>query len=108
MLDSPDPIPKMAPTNDKKAIQDMVNHSQMWHNGANGRRKVVDDSSGLAAITAKLDKLVRDLTNAKKKVHAVQVGCEICHGYHLAKDFPLKDEVQIKKVKYGEFYGRSL
>ncbi|GKE98206.1 hypothetical protein Tco_0021557, partial [Tanacetum coccineum] len=49
----------------------------MSHNGTNGRRRVVNNSAGLAAITIKLDKLGRDITKVTERVHAVQVGCDI-------------------------------
>lgn len=35
-------------------------------------------------------------------MHAIQVGCEICEGAHLAKDCPLKEEKKTEEVKYGE------
>ncbi|GKA65522.1 hypothetical protein Tco_0765229, partial [Tanacetum coccineum] len=39
------PIPKMAPVNAKKAILNMADLSQMWHDGANGRNRVMDNST---------------------------------------------------------------
>ncbi|GJR81050.1 hypothetical protein Tco_0151835 [Tanacetum coccineum] len=37
----------------------------------------------------------------------VAVGCQICEGSHLDKDFPLNEEVkQVEEVRYGEF-GRT-
>nr|GEZ15477.1 hypothetical protein [Tanacetum cinerariifolium] len=45
------PILKITPANGKHAIQDMVDHSQMWHDGANEKRMGVENFTGLAAIT---------------------------------------------------------
>ncbi|GJV07365.1 hypothetical protein Tco_1345021 [Tanacetum coccineum] len=43
----------------------------------------------------------------KERVHAIQVGSQICEGPHLNKDCPLNKEVkQVEEVKYGEF-GRT-
>ncbi|GJX34296.1 hypothetical protein Tco_0245853 [Tanacetum coccineum] len=40
----------------------------------------------------------------KDNVYAIQVGCQICGGTHLDKDFPLNEEVKIvEEVKYEEF-----
>ncbi|GJZ51697.1 zinc knuckle CX2CX4HX4C containing protein [Tanacetum coccineum] len=43
----------------------------------------------------------------KESVHAIQVGCQICEGPRLNKDYPLNEEVkQVEEVRYGEF-GRT-
>ncbi|GKE38830.1 hypothetical protein Tco_1462235 [Tanacetum coccineum] len=40
----------------------------------------------------------------KKNVHAIQVGCGLCGGTHLNKEWPLNEEVYgVEKVKYGKF-----
>ena len=41
--------------------------------------------------------LGREMKKLKESVHAIQVGCDICEGVHLAKDCPLTEEE--KKVK---------
>lgn len=71
MLVSHGPIPKVTHANGKKVIQDMAEHSQMWHECAFGRSKVTGNSEGLAAITAKIDKLGREITKVTEKVHAI-------------------------------------
>ncbi|GKC43966.1 hypothetical protein Tco_1061688 [Tanacetum coccineum] len=45
-------IPTMNAANAKKAIQDMDDHSQKWHNGTSSRSISNDTSDGLAAIQA--------------------------------------------------------
>nr|GEY21539.1 hypothetical protein [Tanacetum cinerariifolium] len=58
----------------------------------------------LAAIVSKLDNLGRDMKKLKENVHVIQVGCQICEGPHLNKEFPLNKEVkQVEEVKYDEF-----
>ena len=66
----------------------------------------------MSALTNQLEKLGREVKKIKESVHAIQVGCEICEGAHLAKDCPLKDddEVHVEEVKYGDgrpFQGNS-
>ncbi|GKE35268.1 hypothetical protein Tco_1454590 [Tanacetum coccineum] len=70
------------------------------------RRNIEGNSSseGIAAIVNKLENLDRDIKKLKEYVHAIQVGCQICEGAHLDKDFPLNKEVKsVEEVKYGEF-----
>ncbi|GJT44518.1 hypothetical protein Tco_0953233 [Tanacetum coccineum] len=45
-------IPTMNAANAKKAIQDMDDHSQKWHNGTSSMSISNDTSDGLAAIQA--------------------------------------------------------
>ncbi|GJY87657.1 hypothetical protein Tco_0502285 [Tanacetum coccineum] len=68
ILDSKGAIPCMNVADEKKAIQEMANHSQKWHNGTSTRRRSTGTSDGL-------------------------VGCESCKGPHYTKDCPLKEEV---------------
>ncbi|GJX90364.1 hypothetical protein Tco_0343690 [Tanacetum coccineum] len=102
------PIPGMTPAQDLTAIQTMTDHSQKWHDGTTSRN--IESSSskdGLAALVNKLDNLGRDMKKLKESVHAIQVGCQICEGPHLDKDFPLNEEVkQVEEVRYREF-GRT-
>ncbi|GJS18594.1 hypothetical protein Tco_0413066 [Tanacetum coccineum] len=69
-----------------KAIQTMADHSQKWHDGTTSRNIESSSSNdGLAAL----------------------VGCQICEGPRLDKDYPLNEEVkQVKEVRYREF-GRT-
>ncbi|GKE11729.1 hypothetical protein Tco_1415280 [Tanacetum coccineum] len=52
ILDSKGVIPSMKAANAKKAIQDMADHSQKWHNGMSTRTRSTETSDGLAAIQA--------------------------------------------------------
>ncbi|GKD24791.1 hypothetical protein Tco_1231005, partial [Tanacetum coccineum] len=64
------------------------------------------NSERMAAIINKLENLSRDTKKLKENVHAIQVGCQICKGAHLDKDYPLNEEAKsVEEVKYGE-YGR--
>lgn len=80
----------------------MVYHSQKWHEGGSSR-SIAGNSDGITLITNKLEGLGREMKKLKESVHAIQIGCEICEGPHLTKDFPLKeDDRKTEKVKYGE------
>ncbi|GKA84462.1 hypothetical protein Tco_0806057 [Tanacetum coccineum] len=65
----------------KKAIQDMANHLQKWHNGTSTRTRSTDTSDGLAAIQAQLNNLGREM---KKVNERAQVGCKSCGGRYRA------------------------
>jgi len=102
MLDSQRLIPGMTPTLALEAIQNMATHSQKWHEGGS-HRSLGGSLDGIVAITNKLENLGRDMLKLKESVHAIQVGCEICGGGHLTKNFPLIDEdIKIEEFKYGE------
>ncbi|GJU61543.1 hypothetical protein Tco_1243378 [Tanacetum coccineum] len=104
-LDSYGPIPGMTPAQALTTIQIMADHSQKRHDRTT-RRNIGSSSSndGLAALVNKLDNLGRDMKKLKESVHAIQVGCQICEGPYLDKDYPLNEEVkQVEEVRYGEF-----
>ncbi|GJS98305.1 MAK10-like protein [Tanacetum coccineum] len=86
LLDSQGLIPMMRPDKALTAIQTMADHSQKWHDGSTSRNiRSSSSKDGLAAL----------------------VGCQICEGPHLDKDYPLSMEVkQVEVVRYGEF-GRT-
>ncbi|GJU05627.1 hypothetical protein Tco_1122057 [Tanacetum coccineum] len=69
----------------KKAIQEMVEYSQKWHNGTS-RGRSTETSDGLVAIQAQLNNLRREIKKVNEKVYAAQVGCEQCRGPHYTKD----------------------
>ncbi|GKC10393.1 hypothetical protein Tco_1007175 [Tanacetum coccineum] len=95
LLDSQGPIPRMTPAQTLTAIQTMADHSQKWHDGTTSRNIGSSSSNdGLAALVNKLDNLGRDMKKLKESVHAIQVGCQICEGPYLDKDFPLNEEVK--------------
>ncbi|GKB40565.1 hypothetical protein Tco_0885507 [Tanacetum coccineum] len=85
----------------------MADHSQKWPDGSSsGKSGGSHDYEGIGAIVSKLDNLGRDMRKLKENVHAIQVGCQLCGGAHIDKEFSLDEEVKgIKEVKYGE-YGR--
>ncbi|GJY81753.1 reverse transcriptase domain-containing protein [Tanacetum coccineum] len=65
-----------------------------------------NNSKGMAAIVSKLDNLGRDMKKLKENVLAIQIGCQLCDGPHLDKEFPLNEDAKgVEEVKYGE--GRS-
>ncbi|GKA90193.1 hypothetical protein Tco_0812063, partial [Tanacetum coccineum] len=105
LLDSQGPISGMTPVQALTAIQTMVDHSQKWHDGSSSRNiESSSNSEGIDAIVNKLENLGRDMKKLKEKVHAIQVGCQICGGAHLDKDCTLNDEIKsVEEVKYGEF-----
>ncbi|GJZ82233.1 hypothetical protein Tco_0647406, partial [Tanacetum coccineum] len=105
LLDSQGPIPGMTPAQALTTIQTMADHSQKWHDGSSSKNiESSSNSEGIAAIVNKLENLGRDMKKLKENVHAIQVGCQICEGAHLDKDFPLNEEVKsVEEVKYGEF-----
>ncbi|GJV41948.1 retrovirus-related pol polyprotein from transposon TNT 1-94 [Tanacetum coccineum] len=63
-----------------------------------------NSSDGITTITNKLDNLGRDMRKLKESVHDIQVGCEICQGFQLDKDCPLKEDVKgVEEAKFREF-----
>ncbi|GJS08805.1 hypothetical protein Tco_0365601 [Tanacetum coccineum] len=105
LLDSQGPIPGMRPSQALTAIQTMADHSQKWHDGTTSKSSRSSSSNdGLVSLVNKLDNLGRDMKKLKESVYAIQVGCQICKGPHLDKDYPFNEEVkQVKEVRYGEF-----
>ncbi|GKC22299.1 gag-pol polyprotein, partial [Tanacetum coccineum] len=55
----------------KKAIQEMAEYSQKWHNGIS-RGRSTETSNGLAAIQAQLNNLGREIKKVNAKVYAAQ------------------------------------
>nr|GEY05897.1 hypothetical protein [Tanacetum cinerariifolium] len=101
------PITKINAENAKTAIQDMVDHSQIWNEGASGRRKIGGNSEGLAAITTQLSSLSREMKKLSEQVDFVHVNYELCNGSPLSKDCLIKEKVkEDEEIYYGEFYQR--
>lgn len=86
MLDLQGAIPTRTPTNSKKNIQEMVDHSQMWQDGASTRRTGGGNSDSVAPITYQLNNLGREINKVIEKVQVVQIGCELCFDPHFAKE----------------------
>ncbi|GKF15899.1 hypothetical protein Tco_0057361 [Tanacetum coccineum] len=107
LLDSQGPIPGMTPAQALTTIQTMADHSQKWHDGTTSRNIGSSSSNdGLVALVNKLDNLGRDMKKLKESVHAIQVGCQICEGPHLDKDYPLNEEVkQVEETDNHPTYG---
>ncbi|GJS92901.1 putative reverse transcriptase domain-containing protein [Tanacetum coccineum] len=95
----------MAVADTKKAIQEMAEYSQKWHNRTS-RGRSSKTSDGLAAIQAQLNNLGREIKKVNEKVYAAQVGCEQCKGPHYTKDCPLKEEGKpLEEAYYMKFGG---
>nr|GEX58538.1 hypothetical protein [Tanacetum cinerariifolium] len=60
ILDSKGVIPSMKAAYAKKAIRDIADHSQKWHNRTSTRTRSIDTSNGLATIQAQLNNLGRE------------------------------------------------
>ncbi|GJU84643.1 pyruvate dehydrogenase (acetyl-transferring) kinase, mitochondrial [Tanacetum coccineum] len=105
ILDSRGAIPTKTAADAKKAIQEMAEYSQKWHNGTS-RGRSTETSDGLAAIQAQLNNLGREIKKVNEKVYAAQVGCEQCKGPHYTKDCPLKEEGKtLEEAYYTQFGG---
>ncbi|GKC37012.1 hypothetical protein Tco_1049396 [Tanacetum coccineum] len=94
----------VVPKDAKKAIQEMVEYSQKWHNGTS-RGRSIKTSGGLAAIQAHLNNLGREIKKVNEKVYAAQVGCEQCKGPYYTKYCPLKEEGKTLEEAYYTQYG---
>ncbi|GKA20618.1 retrovirus-related pol polyprotein from transposon TNT 1-94, partial [Tanacetum coccineum] len=69
ILDSKGAIPSMKAGDLKKAIQEMADHSQKWHNKTSTRCRSSETSDGLAAIQAQLNNLGREIKKVNEKVY---------------------------------------
>ncbi|GKA43996.1 hypothetical protein Tco_0736720, partial [Tanacetum coccineum] len=80
---------------------DINSHQKEWHDGSSSRNIGGNNSTnGLAGIVSKIDNLGRDMKKLKENVHTIQVGCQICKGPHLDKEYPLNKEVKgVEEVK---------
>ncbi|GJU21410.1 hypothetical protein Tco_1154752 [Tanacetum coccineum] len=105
ILDSRGAIPTKTAEDAKKAIQEMAEYSQKWHNGTS-RGRSTETSDRLAAIQAQLNNLGREIKKVNEKVYAAQVGCEQCKGPHYTKDCPQKEEGKtLEEAYYTQFGG---
>ncbi|GJV37518.1 putative reverse transcriptase domain-containing protein [Tanacetum coccineum] len=76
--------------NAKKAIQEMAEYSQKWHNGT-FRGRSIETSDGLAAIQAQLNNLGREIKKVNEKVYAAQVG-SYSKASHINESIPQKEK----------------
>ncbi|GJZ45893.1 retrovirus-related pol polyprotein from transposon TNT 1-94 [Tanacetum coccineum] len=76
ILDSRGVIPTKTAEDAKKAIQEMAEYSQKWHNGTS-RGRNTETSDGLAAIQATLNNLGREIKKVNEKVYAAQDGSSV-------------------------------
>ncbi|GJV16968.1 hypothetical protein Tco_1362291 [Tanacetum coccineum] len=67
IFDSKEVIPKMSAVDANKAIQEMADHSQKWHDGASIRNRSSNTSDRLAAIQAQLNNLGREIKKVEGK-----------------------------------------
>ncbi|GKA02467.1 putative reverse transcriptase domain-containing protein [Tanacetum coccineum] len=104
IFDSRGVIPTKTAEDAKKAIQEMAEYSQKWHNGTS-RGRSTETSDGLAAIQAQLNNLGREIKKVNEKVYAAQVGCEQCKGPHYTKDCLQKEEGKTYTQFGGPFQG---
>ncbi|GJR43376.1 hypothetical protein Tco_1311479 [Tanacetum coccineum] len=105
ILDSKGAIPSMKAADAKKAIQNMADHSQIWHNGTSTRCRSTETSDGLAAIQAQLNNFGREIKKVNEKVYTAQVGYGLCKGPYYTKDCPLKEEGKTLEEAYYTQYG---
>ncbi|GJZ50472.1 hypothetical protein Tco_0604662 [Tanacetum coccineum] len=105
ILDSKGVIPTKTAEDAKKAIQEMAEYSQKWHNGTS-RGRSTKTSDRLAVIQAQLNNLGREIKKVNEKVYAAQVGCEQCKGPHYTKDCPQKEEEKTLEEAYYTQFGR--
>ncbi|GKD69862.1 hypothetical protein Tco_1323952, partial [Tanacetum coccineum] len=117
-LDSKGVIPSMKDADAKKAIQDMANHSQKWHNGTSTRCRSTETSNGLAAIEAQLNNLGREIKKMNEKVHVAQVGSRMTISRNSSRILPKEqwkpfvsrvktNNGRITKQVYGRIYKRN-
>ncbi|GJW21418.1 hypothetical protein Tco_0032040 [Tanacetum coccineum] len=105
ILDSRGVVPTKTAADAKKAIQEMAEYSQKWHNGTS-RGRSTKNSDILAAIQAQLNNLGREIKKVYEKAYVAQIGCEQCKGSHYTKDCPLKEEGKsLKEAYYTQFGG---
>ncbi|GKD51677.1 hypothetical protein Tco_1280653 [Tanacetum coccineum] len=76
ILDSNGVVPKISVVDAKKAIQEMADHSQKWHNRASNRNRSNNTSNGLAVIQAQLNNLGREIKKVNENVYAALVGSD--------------------------------
>ncbi|GJV13577.1 retrovirus-related pol polyprotein from transposon TNT 1-94, partial [Tanacetum coccineum] len=69
ILDSKGALPSMKAADAKKAIQDMADHSQKWHNRTSTRCRSTKTFDGLAEIQAQLNNLRREIKKVNEKIH---------------------------------------
>ncbi|GKA03331.1 hypothetical protein Tco_0676112 [Tanacetum coccineum] len=72
ILDSRGAVPTKTVVYAKKAIQEMVEYSQKWHNGTS-RGRSTETYDRLTAIQAQLNNLGREIKKVNEKVYAAQV-----------------------------------
>ncbi|GKD54350.1 hypothetical protein Tco_1287737 [Tanacetum coccineum] len=92
ILDSKGAIPSMKAADAKKAIQDMVDHSQKWHNETSTSYRSTKTFDGLAAIQAQLNNLGREIKKNKEKHLKKQITLNlVCHSH---KEDNIKQQLQ--------------
>nr|GEX61280.1 putative ribonuclease H-like domain-containing protein [Tanacetum cinerariifolium] len=84
-LDSRCAIPTMKATEAKKAINEMANYSQKWHDRASIRKRRTETSDGLADIQAQLNNLGMEIKKVnEKEAYYTQFGTSYPQGQYKA------------------------
>ncbi|GKA93219.1 putative ribonuclease H-like domain-containing protein [Tanacetum coccineum] len=104
ILDSRGAIPTKTVEDAKKAIQEMVEYSQKWHNGTS-RGRSTETFDGLDAIQAQLNNLRREIKKVNEKFYAAQVRCEQCKGPYYTKYCLQKEEEKTLEEAYYTQFG---
>nr|GEZ59840.1 hypothetical protein [Tanacetum cinerariifolium] len=86
ILNSRGAVPTMTAADAKRAIQEMAEYSQKWHNETS-RGRSTETSDELAAIQAQLNNLGREIKKVKEKVYDAQVRCEQLYVNVMSKEF---------------------
>ncbi|GKF70585.1 hypothetical protein Tco_0203642 [Tanacetum coccineum] len=82
----------MKATDAKKAIQDMADHSQKWHNGTSTRCRSTKTFDGLAAIQAQLNTLRREIKKKREKHLKKHITLNLV--YHSNKEDNIEQQLQ--------------
>ncbi|GJS47490.1 hypothetical protein Tco_0597611 [Tanacetum coccineum] len=102
ILNSKGAIPSMKGADARKAIQDMVDPSQKWHNGMSTRTRSNDTSAGLAAIQAQLNNLRREIKKVNKRMYVAQFGVPFPQGGRYRAAAPRFYQRDSKNPSYQE------
>ncbi|GJX95799.1 gag-pol polyprotein [Tanacetum coccineum] len=89
ILDSRGAVPTKTVVDAKKAIQEMAEYSQKWHNETS-RRRITETSDGLAAIQAQLNNLGREIK--KKGSYGLQFLEAYSKTSHTDESIPQKEK----------------
>ncbi|XP_071727807.1 uncharacterized protein [Rutidosis leptorrhynchoides] len=82
---------KKTPDEAYEIISETATHSIDWHQEMDVSRSShvasTETSDELALVKAQLETFKRHMESMTKEMHAIKVGCELCQGPHLTKDY---------------------